>query len=184
MITFSRIPYWNNSPIIISANPAENEYGPMLEPADDALITLGTSKFSPNFSFFQIDGKIEIEDVLEGGDEDFFHSTEIQADYFNLVNELKKPGSTNRGKILTLYTARPRKDREQFLHSNSLPANLFLTNDYDHAEGLAIDLAGSGEKRDIWKVKIDSRYLTQTLDGPIKYYQITVPNAPARMELL
>lgn len=177
----SRIPHWNNSPIHIEAYYAENEQGIMLEGGNGAEISLGTGEWNPSFSLFQIDEKIVIDDVLEGGDTDFFENSEIQADYFNLINEIRKPGSTNKGKTLTLYTARPKKDREQLINSPVLPKNIFLTNDFAHAEGLGIDLGGN---RDIWKIRIDSRYLTQTLDGPIKYYQITANNAPAQMFLL
>lgn len=180
----SRISNWNGSPIIIEALDAQDERGPILQAADDAHIILGNDEYAPNFTLFNHDGKYVTEDVLEGGDTDFFKDHKIQADYFNLINEINKPGSTNKGKILTLYTARPKEDRNHYINATTLPANIFLTNDYSHAEGLAIDLAGSKEPRDIWKVRIDSRYLTQTLDGPVKYYQVTVPDAPAKIELL
>jgi hypothetical protein len=127
---------------------------------------------------------LDIDDVIDGGDEDFFSSPQVQADYFNLINELKKPGSTSRGKTLTLYTARPKADRERYLKSPSLPVNVFLSNTYDHVEGIARDLATKEGERDIWKVRIDSRYLTQTLDGLVKYYQVTTDNAPAKLDLV
>jgi len=181
--SIERIPNWNGSPVTISPYPSENEYGVLMEPAENAEIILGSGEMLPSFVIFKYEDKLEIDDVLEGGDEDFFQTPQIQMDYFNLINELRKPGSTNKGKILTLYTARPRKDRQQYLSSNKLPINIFLTNSFDHAEGIAVDL-GATEIRDIWKVKIDSRYLTQTLDGPIKYYQVTVADAPAKLDLL
>lgn len=178
----SRIPNWNNSIVKIAANPAEDINGPILEKTDSAYIAVGTGEMAPYFLFFQIDGKIEIDDVIEGGDTDFFETPQIQADYFNLINEIKRPNSTNKGKILTLYTARPSKDRDQLLNSKILPINIFLTNNYNHAEGLAVDLGG---KRDIWKIKIDSKYLVQTLDGLIKYYQVTSNNAETKsMDLI
>ena len=69
------------------------------------------------------------------------------------------------------------------MSSKSLPSNIFLTNNYNHALGLASDL-GHNEIRDIWKVRIDSKYIIKTLDGPIKYYQ-TVSDAPViSMELI
>ena len=61
------------------------------------------------------------------------------------------------------------------MHAQFLPVNIFLSDRYDHVEGLSVEY---GEERDIWKVRIDSKYLTQTLDGKVKYYQVTVPNAP------
>jgi hypothetical protein len=180
----SRTIQWNNTPIHIEARAIEDEYGPKIEPAEDAEITMGAGEFAPNFTFFRFEEKINIEDVLEGGDKDFFHTPEIQSDYFNLIAELKHPGSTNRGKMITLYTARPTQDRQQLINSQTLPINIFLTNSYDHAEGIAIDLGGSQGVRDIWKVRIDSKYLIQTLDGPVKYYQLVKANAPVRMELI
>jgi hypothetical protein len=168
----SRIQMWNNSTITIVAEAPQNEYGTILEPGDMAEISVNNASF---ILFLSPEG-IEIDDVLDGGDEDFFSSAAMQSDYFNLINELKNPGSTSKGKTLTLYTARPVKDRNQYLSTNSLPSNIFLTNDYNHAAGLASDL-GSNEIRDIWKVRIDSKYITQTLDGPVKYYQVT-SNAP------
>lgn len=174
----SRIANWSGSKIIIEPYAHTNEYDQVsVEPTESAEITFNGGQFSPSFVIFKYEGKFEIDDVLEAGDEDFFHSVQIQSDYFNLINELKKPGSTNKGKVLTLYTARPKKDREQFLNTKTLPLNIFLTNDYDHAEGISRDLADS-QQRDVWKVRIDSRYLTKTLDGKIQYFQVTTPNTP------
>jgi len=179
----SRMPNWGGSPVFIEPSASQNEWGNgiTIEPATTAEITLGSrtgDTYPPQFMIYRGEnGQIEIDDVLDGGDDDFFASPQIQGDYFNLINELKKPGSTSKGKVLTLYTARPVEDREQFLNAKTVPANLFLSNDYDHVEGLAHDLS-SGKVRDIWKLRIDSRYLTQTLDGRTKYYQITVQNAP------
>lgn len=169
----SRISNWNNSPIIIHPSANKEEF----TPSNSAQVMLGIDEMSPSF---MIDEKIDIDDIIEGGDEDFFKSPQIQSDYFNLINELKKPGSTNKGKILTLYTARPKKDRQQYLASQELPVNVFLANSYDHVEGIASDFGG---ERDIWRVRVDSRYLTQTLDGNVKYYQV-IKTAPAKMELL
>lgn len=174
----SNMPNWNNSPITIEALPAENEHGFILEPNDSAHIYVGQGEDAPSFSYFVFEGKLEIDDVIEGGDTDFFKTPQLQADYFNLINELRNPGSTSKGRVLTLYTARPVSDRKLYQDAKTLPVNLFLTNSWNHAEGLAHDLAGSQEPRDVYKVRIDSRYLTQTLDGPIKYYQVTSHDTP------
>lgn len=179
----SRIHQWNNYSILIQPEANQNEMNRYsIETTNSALVTLGQGHMAPNFMIFQHENQMIIDDVIEGGDTDFFATPQIQSDYFNLINELKNPGSTSKGKVLTLYTARPKKDREEFLQSQKLPINIFLANNYNHVEGLAQDLGG---ERDIWKVRIDSRYLTQTLNGPIKYYQITTPEAPVqKMELL
>jgi hypothetical protein len=186
----SRIPTWHGYSVVIVAEPNHAE---MLrgrynfEPAEDATVKLETgSSYLPGFSLFmREDGNVEVDDILDAGDMDFFTDMESQGDYFSLVNEIRKPGSTQKTKLLTLYTARPAADRKIYENAQTLPVNIFLTNSFDHASGLASDLAGSGGMRDVWKVKVDSRYLTQTLEGPVKYYQVTVPNAPVKsMELV
>lgn len=183
----SRINQWNGSAIVIEATEHyEMNNTVSFDAFVNALIHVGTAGFEgiPSFTFFRHESKIVIDDVLEGGDEDFFKDSKTQSDYFNLIQELRNPGQSGKGKLITLYTARPKTDREQILSSNRFPVNIFMVNNLNHAEGLAIDLAGSGEKRDIWKVRIDSKYLNQTLDGPIKYYQLTTDNAPMKMDLI
>lgn len=187
----SRVPNWHGYPVVIKAEPNHSDIlrgrydfdstnNATIVIDDNAGVTLESQKgYSPSFSLFVHDTVI-VDDVLDAGDTDFFSDIDIQTDYFNLVNEIKKPGSTQKTKLLTLYTARPTEDRETYEGAQTLPVNIFLTNDFNHALGLASDLAGSSGMRDIWKVRVDSRYLTQTLEGPVKYYQITVPNAPVK----
>lgn len=127
-----------------------------------------------DFTVFTKQGQVDqIDDVLEAGDTDFFTDPIEQALYFDLVRELKSPGSTQRGgKMLTLWTARPVKDRQRYEKARTVPTNIFLTTDPDRAVGLARDLAG-GRARDVWKVVIDSRYLVQTLKaGRVQDYQV------------
>jgi hypothetical protein len=185
----SRIPTWHGYTVLVIAEPGHSE---MLrdrhnfEPADNATVQMETGASPPSFSLFmREDGNIAVDDILDAGDTDFFTDMDSQTDYFSLVNEIQKPGSTQKTKLLMLYTARPASDRKTYENAQTLPVNIFLTNSFDHAMGLASDLAGSGGMRDIWKVKVDSRYLTQTLEGPVKYYQVTVPEAPVKsMELV
>lgn len=177
-----RIQNWNGSKVVITPDVPEDMSGKIIDVQDSAYIEVGEKPNSPGFSYFIIDNKLIIDDVIEGGDEDFFTSLQQQSDYFNLINELRNPGKTSIGKNLTLFTARPIEDREYILKTNKLPVNVFLCNNYNHTEGLAIDLT-SGKPRDIWKVKVNSKYLTQTLDGNIKYYQLTTSDAPMSVEL-
>lgn len=143
----------------------------------------GSSSFTVEFNrgvnftlFVNSDtGKIEqVEDVLEGGDMDFFHGPQgptIAKVYFDLIKEIQHPGSSQTGKDILLYTARPVKDRRQFEGARTLPPNLFLANSLDHVEGLATDLGS--ERRDVWKVRINTKHLVLTNDaGRVKYYQI------------
>lgn len=165
---------WQGSPVHIEALPPTDGKYNLIESAESAYISVGTN--SASFVLFHNEqGQFEIDDIIEGDEPDIFDSPQFHSDYFTLINEIKKPGSTSKGKILTLYTARPKKDRDQYMHAQFLPVNIFLSDRYDHVEGLSVEY---GEERDIWKVRIDSKYLTQTLDGKVKYYQVTVPNAP------
>lgn len=165
----SGIPSWSGSPITLQAQENSDVE---IEPATNALVRVGSGRMAPYFSLFTHEGKILIDDVLEGGDTDFFDDSETQSDYFALINELRNPGSANRrGRILTLYTARPASDRRTFENATTVPGNLFLTKSYDFAVGHGADY---NVKKDVWKVRIDSRYLTQTFDGPgQEQYQIT-----------
>jgi len=110
----------------------------------------------------------DIDDILDAGDDEFFNDPNKEKDYFSLINVLL---NKNNNKTLTLYTARPKKDRSFYANTTYLPKNIFLTNKQDHAEGLAFDLSNSDETRDVWIVKISQNNLVQTLNGPVNYYQ-------------
>lgn len=169
----SRAPSFEAWPVVVSAGFNKDSEG-WVPGAYEVSVGKG-SYGTPTFTLFVTDdGKItEVEDVLEGGDEDFFRSPKGQADYFNLVNEIRHPGSSSKGKVVTLYTARPTRDRERYEGARDIPANIFLASTLDEAEGLASDL-GSSEVRDVWKVRVDTRHLVKTLDTPrVKHYQTT-----------
>lgn len=121
-----------------------------------------------SFTVFAQNNTITIDDVLDAGDVDFFDSDFLQADYFTLVNAIRNHGQKTKTKVLTLYTARPIKDRSKFEHVTSIPSNIFLSSSYDEAEGYAKDMG----ERDIYKIKIKLGNLVKTLDTPsIKNYQ-------------
>lgn len=169
----SRAPDFETWPVVVSPTFNKDREGwvPNVYNVEVGKGSFGT----PSFTLFVTDdGKItEVEDVLEGGDDDFFRTPKGQSDYFNLVNEIRHPGSSSKGKVVTLYTARPTKDRERYEGARDVPANIFLASTLDEAEGLASDL-GSSEVRDVWKVRVDTRHLVKTLDTPrIKHYQTT-----------
>jgi hypothetical protein len=176
---------WNGSPVVIHVGepPAAFSGPDYLKSVEDAQIAVGSQSAwggIADFTVFMHEGQVgEVDDVLEAGDEDFFTDARTQQDYFTLVRELKNPGSTQVSKSLALYTARPSQDRQLYEGAQSIPSNLFLTTSYDRAEGIAIELAGSGT-RDIWKVRIEQRYLIETLNtGNVRDYQVvgeeTVP---------
>lgn len=149
-----------------------------IEPLTSFFVEIGSGSIKPGFSLFlKDDGALSsIDDVLDGGDYDYFPPTSDpmrQANYFDLISEIKKPGSSRTpGKNLTLYTARPTKDRSRYEKAKEVPINIFLANDIGHVEGLAHDLSSKGA-RDIWKVVINERDVILTNDaGRVKYYQV------------
>lgn len=170
--SIEKIPQWNGSPIKISALPLDRDNE--IDPEDSAIIeVIGGSGWGgeASFSFFKTENGFEIDDVLEAGDTDFFENGNTQSDYFNLIRALRNPSSFSKPKILTLYTARPRKDRNLYLGTKQVPSNIFLTSSLSFAEGFAVEY---GEDRDIWKIRIKDTYLTITMDSPgQKQYQVT-----------
>jgi len=164
----SRVEGWESGTVLLSPNlPSETDPGRYLDPIE----TFSVSVQGAEFTVFTDKGKAkEIDDILDAGDGDFFHDTGHTRDYFALIAEIRKPGSSSSGgKRLVLYTARPVRDRHIYDHDpKHVPSGIFLSNNLSHVEGLATDLGG---RRDIYKTVIDSRYLQQTLDGGVKYYQ-------------
>lgn len=165
---------WNGSLVTIYPVYSASDED-FLSPSESAEIKVGNKH--GDFQIWKENDKFKIEDILES-DEDsdyFFSNTQEKQDYFNLISYLQNPNKKDQ--ILTLYTARPIKDREFYSKTDRLPINVFLSNSFDHVDGLAGDLAGTDERRDIYKVRINSKYLIKTLDGPIKYYQV-IKDAP------
>ena len=169
---------WNGSSVTIIPIASEEYNGDVsLSPSDSAHIKVGSK--SAFFTIIVHDGGRSVDDIIEAGyeDEEFFSNNGEKSDYYTLVQEFENPGSSSKGKVLTLYTARPTKDREFYQNTNWLPANIFLSNSLNHVEGLADDL-GASERRDVYKVKINSKYLVKTLDGAVKYYMVSKEKSP------
>lgn len=132
---------------------------------------------APTFTLIgEQDGKVTVDDQIEGGDYDFFGTTTETNDYFKLIKELTDPGSTlKKGNKLTLYTARPREDRAHYLADSTIYPGVFLTTSESEAFGLAEDLGGV---RDVWKVRILDTDLIVTLEsGRHRHYQV-IGDAP------
>lgn len=169
-MAISKIPQWNNTQItIIPQDYDQNNMFDSEKGEDCAIIFLGDNiDEDPYFSYFIIDNKIIIDDVLEHGDKDFFIDNNVEEDYFQLINNLRNPNKQD--KIITVYTARPMKDREIYLDKSEIPPGIFVASSYNFAEGFAID----NKPRDIWKIKINSKYLIETLNDPSsgKQYQV------------
>lgn len=141
------------------------------EPCDCADV-VSTTNPSIYFSLIKEDGseKFIVEDIIED-DMDVDAKDGWQKDYYSLINEIRKPGSTSRGRNVTLYTARPVNDREFYTSTATLPNGIYLTSSLDSAAGIALDM-GSGKARDVWMFRINSKYLLQTLEGYEKQYRI------------
>jgi len=161
---------WNGS--IVTIFPLHHQTDEdFLSPSISAEIKVGNKQ--GDFQYWKEGEKFIIEDILESDEEEskyFFTNEQEKQDYFNLISQLQNPNKKDQ--ILTLYTARPAKDRDFYSKTDYLPANIFLSNSFSHVDGLAGDLQGMEERRDIYKVKINSKYLIKTLDGPVKYYQV------------
>lgn len=178
----SRIDDWNGSPVTISGirppsdiSSTEN-YG---EPASTVSVAVGRQTGwggVADFTFFlnEEDSSYEVDDLLEAGDNDFFNDTKIEQDYFSLVNELKNPGRTKSNKVLRLYTGRPKKDRSVYTNANSIPSNIFLTTSLDFAQSFGLDY---NESRDVWEVRVEEKYLVQTLNDPSQKQYQTKPTS-------
>lgn len=172
---------WNGAVVSIVADTVDSTMD--LQSSETCHVFVGSGNDAPSFMFFMDNGKVQIDDIIEGGDEDFFSSSQLQADYFNLISAIQNSGAPKRKKrIPALYTARPVKDRQMYNSTKQLPANIFLTNQFDHAMGLANDLGGS-EIRDVWEVYLESgNGLIRTLDpsdltdnpSKLQYYQTTM----------
>lgn len=152
---FKRLePIWKGSDVVVGNN------------LSSCYVTVGIYSFSilGDSSDFVIGDQYEY-DPRSGDDGRSFE------DYKNLLNEIESPGSVVRqqNKPITLYTARPTKDRDFYLRNKKVPSGIFLTDSLTHAEGIAHDMDGG---RDLWAVKIYKKYLYQTLESPVAYYQV------------
>lgn len=168
---------WNGSKVEI--RPEMGDSTEELLPVSDSSASIIVGK-NGLFSLFKENNQFHMDDILElepDDDDEFFNNAQEKQDYYNLISQLQNPSRIKSNKILTLYTARPVKDRDFYNNTDWLPSNIFLTNSFSHADGLAGDLS-SGERRDIWRVRINSKYVVKTLDGAIKYYQVIKDKAP------
>jgi hypothetical protein len=174
------LPNWSGTDVTIEPNWDHKE-GPIFWSYDsdpyiavNAYVRLGQGSTAPGVTVFadHVTGKIEgVDDVLDAGDSDFFNDPATESDYFMLVEELRNPGGARRigNKVITLYTARPAKDRRIYNNARAIPTNVFLTTSEDEAYGY---IADSGGGRDVYKVRIKRMFLVETLDaGSKKNYQ-------------
>jgi len=126
---------------------------------------------------------VKIGDIIE--DRAKTASEQEVLDYYNVIQEIQKPGSTQVPKWIRLYTARPTKDRKFYETATSLPHGVFLGTDESSVEGLAGDL-GNDERRDIWFGMVDARNLVMTREhGRNKDYMVSGSAAiKGRLELV
>lgn len=137
------------------------------------MVDTDISRMSPGFTYM-IDGSQNmLGDVLDAGDTDFFNNELVEADYFALVNSLRSLGKKpEKEKIITLFTARPKQERDLYVNKKEVPNNIWLTTNESEAGGIARDLADyvknpetgetTQEIRDVYMVKINNKYLIST----------------------
>lgn len=156
-----KIKQWNGSFILIEA--AEYDKDQDLGPEDSARIYVG-GEHGPMFSLFVMGESYEIDDIMDGAEDiEEFLDQKTKYDYFSLINALQ-----NKSKVsekLILYTARPVKDRKFYEDNIRLPANIYLTDNFNRASGIALELAREDKYRDIWKVKLSAYDVVVTFDG-------------------
>ena len=139
----SGLPNWGGSDVMLEPQYSD---GPIAWSVDDPYVKVdayvrvytGSWKNAPSFMVVTENGRIAgVDDLLDAGDTDFFSDPSIEADYFMLTEELRHPGGAARlgNKVITLYTARPVKDRRIYADAKQLPVNVFLTTSEDEAYG-------------------------------------------------
>ena len=152
------------STIIIEPSYDERQFD--FSPVESFHIKLKQNNQVADFVAFNFGEKLD--DVLDGGDTDFFTSETLESDYFLLVNILRNPNLFSEEKDLVLYTARPKSDAAIYNNATEIPVNIFLTSSFNDVEGIAHDMG----ERHIYKIKISSKYVQQTLATPkIQHYQ-------------
>lgn len=116
--------------------------------------------------------KYNLDDLMEtiGTEEheEFFSTDEESQDYYNLAKYIKNPRSLEHSTIVTVWTARPQRDRSVFENAHEVPKGIFVTTKQSSAMGIAQDF-GSGDKenveRDVYRIRIEDKYLLTTNDA-------------------
>lgn len=181
----TNIPRWNNSPVVIKPELSRDQAGSfVLEPETTAAIFVG--KIPDLMVGFDETGKLEVDNVVDADEDDFFPNNSEKADYFSLINEIRNPGNSRKNKLITVYTARPVKDRQFYLQGGELPDKIYLTSTFDDAVGQANELKGSEPTRDVWRFRLNMNDLLLVNNaGKIKHYQLIASNVkPASAELV
>ena len=172
----SRVPDWSGSRVIIVADHQKDS----IEASQQADVVLShrmsRAPLRPGFTVWLQGRSLVVEDVLDAGDPEFFSKTDssLSGDYFGLVGELREPGSSRKkGRVLTLFTARPAEERSLYRRAKTVPSNIFVSSNLNRVVGIAAEtLFGREGKRDVYRLRINERYLNKTLDtGKIKDYQ-------------
>lgn len=168
-----RIPMWNGSVIKVSIRSFSwNQYSEETPLTPEYQGSVGQATFT---IFSDEQGRIVgIDDILEDWQD--FDSDKERMDYANLIQEIKKPGSTSSGKPITLYTSQP----IGFDEAQEVRSGVFLTSDYSDAVGLNMDR----KDREVYKVVLPISAVMQTLDrGRIGWYQV-IKDTRAKISLV
>lgn len=162
---------WSDSSIIIKPLFSdEKEF--LFTPVNDFNVIVKNGQDGADFTVF--DGGELVDDILDFGDSDFFQNTNLESDYFLLVNYVINPNYVENSRMVIVYTARPKQDRDIYTNTKKIPVGIFLTTNINDVEGIAQDMSD----RDIYKIKIDSKYLTKTLErNTLIHFQSFNPNS-------
>ena len=190
----SKMPMWHGSRVIISpsinldtkdysygSNDAYSRFSSIVpedyyedEPKNNGgSVEVSVGQKNAYFAVWTDDyQKFDLGDLMEtiGTDEheEFFTNDEESQDYYNLAKYIKNPRALTQTKVITVWTARPRRDRATFENTHEIPKGIFVTTKHSSALGIAQDF-GSGDKeqteRDVYQIRIEDKYLLVTNDA-------------------
>lgn len=189
-LAISNIGKWNGSLITIQPEadqkrtyvfnaPIEYEFKHVFS----ASVYVGASEEDlPHFNASLENGNVVIDETIDADESDFFPTKEIKQDYFALAAELSEPNSN---RVLTLYSARPLRDRKLYQSGGPLPENIFLSTNKKDAEWTGFELKGNEPGRDVWEFVIPVKYLNLIADfGRFQHYQLTTSIVPVTSKVV
>ena len=156
-LAISTIKEWQNHQVVIEAIPADKDWI-----VNEAKVTIGSS-FLADFIYEHTSLGFKVKNISEND-----LPLSFKNDFQNLVNKLQQNPKYN--KILTLYMNRPLSERRYF---EILKRDLSLGIKSALPNHIILSSEPLSENSDIWKVKVEERYLHEYLnEGNIKQFQL------------
>jgi hypothetical protein len=147
--------------LVIELRPLESDAGiDSLENPTVNVKMMVRQRDNPDMTVFLGDGRLEVDDVLDFGDSDFFDNEEQSANYLDLVDYLRTGRLKQEGE-LKLY--RQMADAEMMLWrtGKSIPAGKWFASSKSKASGVDV----SGEFNEIYTLSVDASVVRQTDPG-------------------